>query len=207
MPDAPTTTPAPAPARVHGPVRATLAALPLADGWRVVGAADTDAGGLVRLVGGCFVEYPGCVLDLPDLDADLLAWGSALRSADGAGWVVRDERGELVASVGVAPSGVEWVAPSGVEGVAPSGAGTCELKRLYVDRVARRRGLGAALVAVVEAWARHRGAGRVELWSDTRFTDAHRLYERLGYADTGARRDLHDPSHTTELHMARTLAP
>ena len=154
-------------------------------------AGDADAGGLVRLVGGCFAEYPGCVLDLPDLDADLLAWGSALRASHGAGWVVRDGRGELVASVGVAPSGAD----------------SCELKRLYVDEVARRRGLGAALVAVVEAWAREHGADRVELWSDTRFTDAHRLYERLGYADTGARRDLHDPSHTTELHMARTLPP
>ena len=180
-------------------VEAALQALPLPRGWRATHATDADAGGLVRLVGGCFAAYPGCVLDLPDLDADLLAWGSALRAGAGAGWVVRDERGELVASVGVAPSGAE--------GVAPSGAGTCELKRLYVDRVARRRGLGAALVAVVEAWARQQGAAHVELWSDTRFTDAHRLYERLGYADSGARRDLHDPSHTSEIHMARTLAP
>ena len=112
-----------------------------------------------------------------------------LRASGGAGWVVRDVHGELIASVGVAPSG----------------DATCELKRLYVDARARRRGLGAALVAVVEAWARAHGAGRVELWSDTRFGDAHRLYARLGYADTGARRDLHDPSHTTELHMVRTL--
>lgn len=192
MPDARTTSAHACPeVEVEIEVESALAALPLPVGWRVADATDADAGGLVRLVGGCFDAYPGCVLDLPDLDADLLAWGSTLRAADGAGWVVRDTRGELVASVGVTPSG----------------DATCELKRLYVDRVARRRGLGAALVAVVEAWARARGAGRVELWSDTRFTDAHRLYERLGYADTGARRDLHDPSHTTELHMARALAP
>jgi len=57
----------------------------------------------------------------------------------------------------------------------------------------------------VEREARRRDAGVVELWSDTRFTDAHRLYERLGYQHTGKTPDLHDLSNTTELRFTKEL--
>ncbi|MGZ4618494.1 MAG: hypothetical protein ACXV3F_07160 [Frankiaceae bacterium] len=46
---------------------------------------------------------------------------------------------------------------------------------------------------------------RVELWSDTRFANAHRLYERLGYVRTGRRRELHDLSRSTESEFVTTL--
>ena len=42
----------------HASADAALATLPLPGGWRVTAAGDADAGGLVRLVGGCFAEYP-----------------------------------------------------------------------------------------------------------------------------------------------------
>ncbi|MGZ4666298.1 MAG: hypothetical protein ACXV5Q_15030, partial [Frankiaceae bacterium] len=38
-----------------------------------------------------------------------------------------------------------------------------------------------------------------------RFADAHRLYERLGYARSGRSRELHDLSDTTELEFVATL--
>lgn len=167
-----------------------LAALAAATGWRVRPARDADAEALVALVGGVFAEYEGCVLDLDDLDADLLAWASHLQERAGAGWVVvAPDDDHVVACVGAAP-------------VAP---GRVELKRLYVHADARGRGLGGALVAHVEAWAAERGAGEVVLWSDTRFADAHRLYGRLGYRRTGRSRQLHDPSDTTEDEFLRPL--
>lgn len=46
-------------------------------------------------------------------------------------------------------------------------------------------------------------AGTVELWSDTRFTDAHRLEERLGYRRTGETRELGDLSNTTGFRYLR----
>lgn len=158
-------------------------------GWRVRRPRDRDAEQLVALVGAAFAEYPGCVLDLDDLDADLLAWASHLDELDGRGWLVVDAEDRVLACVGAAP----------LED------GTVELKRLYVAAAARRRGLGAALVATVERWARARGAERVVLWSDTRFGAAHRLYTRLGYRDTADRRQLHDPSDTTEVEFVREL--
>lgn len=159
-------------------------------GWEVRPARDEDGEELAALVGGVFAEYPGCVLDPEGLDADLFTWASHLAASGGAGWVVRDGGGALVACVGVAHAST----PAAVE-----------LKRLYVHADARRRGLGTALVQRVEAWAVAHGAGRVELWSDTRFDDAHRLYERAGYRRTGRRRDLHDPSATTEDEFVREL--
>jgi putative acetyltransferase len=169
---------------------AALAAVPLDRGWSVRAARDEDAEGLVALVGGVFAEYPGCVLDPDDLDADLFAWASHLAGSDGAGWVVTARDGDVVACVGVVPVD----------------EATVELKRLYVAAAARRRGLGAALVALVEAWARDHGRHRVALWSDTRFDDAHRLYGRLGYERADRTRQLHDPSDTVEAHFTRVLA-
>ena len=50
-------------------------------------AADYDSAGLISLIGGCFAEYPGCVLDLPGIDAWMLAPASAY-NAGGRLWVV-----------------------------------------------------------------------------------------------------------------------
>jgi putative acetyltransferase len=47
--------------------------------------------------------------------------------------------------------------------------------------------------------------GRLELWSDTRFVDAHRLDARLGYRRLPGTRDLHDRSNSTEYHYAKSL--
>lgn len=90
-------------------------------------------------------------------------------------------------------------------GIKPSSRRVVELKCLYVGAPARRRGLGARLVGLVESAAAGLGAGTVELWTDTRFGDAHRLYERLGYRRGALTRDLHDPSGTTEYHYTKQL--
>ena len=79
-----------------------------------------------------------------------------------------------------------------------------ELKHLYVAARARRRGLGRHLTELVEAEARGRGRPRVELWTDTRFTDAHRLYERLGYVRVGSR-TLGDRSSSSEHRYLKML--
>jgi putative acetyltransferase len=75
---------------------------------------------------------------------------------------------------------------------------------LYVGRRWRKRGLGERLAALVEAEAGTRAARSIVLWSDTRFEDAHRLYERLGYA-RGTTRELHDLSNTVEYCFRKSL--
>jgi GNAT superfamily N-acetyltransferase len=49
---------------------------------------------------------------------------------------------------------------------------------LAVDPALRSRGLGKALLDAAKAWARERGAARLELTSGEARRDAHRFYER-----------------------------
>ena len=147
---------------------------------------------VIALIADVYAEYPGCVLDLPGVDADLPVLADRLEGQGGAGWVVTDD-GRVVACVGVTPSHVD-------------GRPGAHLHRLYVAASHRRRGLGRVLVDRVEQHAADvLGAQVVQLWSDTRFHDAHRLYERCGYVATGATRQLHDPSDTTEYRFVHTL--
>jgi GNAT superfamily N-acetyltransferase len=54
---------------------------------------------------------------------------------------------------------------------------------LVVDRDYRRQGIGRLLIEAAEAWARERGCSLIRLWSSVARSDAHRFYERLGYAN------------------------
>jgi GNAT superfamily N-acetyltransferase len=163
------------------------AASPSLDGLRPI--TDADAAGVIELVASAYAEHPGCVLDLGGVDHDLCAPGTEAARRAGPWWVVeRDAR--VVASVGAGA-----LRPDGL----------VELKRLYLAPHVRGQGLASALVRLVERHAATVGAHSVELWSDTRFRDAHRRYERLGYERTGEQRDLDDPSHTTEYRFVRRL--
>ena len=149
---------------------------------------DDDSAALVELIGSCWAEYPGVLLDI-DGDEPWLRAPASYYASLGAGarfWVLDGADG-LDACVGLKPH-----------------LPAVELKSLYVAGRARRRGLGGELVGVVEDAARAVGADRVELWSDSRFLDAHRLYERLGYRRTGSR-ELHDLSATTEYGYLKRL--
>jgi GNAT superfamily N-acetyltransferase len=53
---------------------------------------------------------------------------------------------------------------------------------LVVDTTMRKRGIGGALLSAAEQWAVERGCQIVRLWSSAARTEAHRFYERLGYA-------------------------
>jgi N-acetylglutamate synthase-like GNAT family acetyltransferase len=149
---------------------------------------DGDSAALIALIDACFAEYPGCVLDVDAEEPWLRAPASAYAAADGRMWVVELD-GAVAACVGVKYLGKP----------------TVELKNLYVAAAARRRGLGERLTRLVEAEAARHGAERVDLWSDSRFADAHRLYLRLGYAQLPDTRDLHDLSDTTEYSFTKVL--
>lgn len=184
----------------------------LVPGLRAV--RDDDAKALQQLIRTTWSEYPGCVLAIDAEEPWLRAPARAYDAAGKRFWVVEGDRGvrggartagDRTAGDGAAGDGAAAVLAC--VGLRPDGdaEGAFELKSLYVASGARRRGLGRALTRLVERHARDDGRPKGRLWTDTRFHDAHRLYERLGWTRTGAQRDLHDLSNTTEYEMVREL--
>ena len=157
-------------------------------------ARDDDAEGLITLIGGCFAEYEGCVMDIDGVDSTLKAVETHFREAGGKFWVLEDpaEGNRIVASVGHSPSDT-------------MGAGVMELNRLYVNNDYRRRGIATDLLNLILQEAREARARAVDLWSDTRFLEAHAFYGRHGFRQLDGTRDLNDPSNTTEYHFVREL--
>lgn len=64
------------------------------------------------------------------------------------------------------------------------GAPSAWLEDLVVDAAARGRGVGGLLVEGVEAWARARGATRLQLLADRENAPALRFYDRAGWRAT-----------------------
>ncbi len=151
-------------------------------------ARDEDAEQLISLIEACYADYEGCVLDVEHEAPELRAIASTHAEQGGRFWVA-ERNGELV----------------GCAGLAPGKDGTMELKKLYVARDVRSNGLGARLCSLVEIEAMSRGAETIELWSDTRFKEAHRLYERRGYT-RGRSRELHDASNSVEYYYRKALS-
>ena len=71
-----------------------------------------------------------------------------------------------------------------------------EIASLVVDEAARGGGLGRRFVAAAESWALANGVASIRVLSNTVRRDAHRFYEREGYARI-----------KTQQLFARNLAP
>lgn len=77
---------------------------------------------------------------------------------------------------------------------------------LWVAPEVRGRGVGAALVGEVVAWARGRGLRRLVLDVGEHNVAARRLYERYGFVATGVTGALPPPrAHVREIEMAIDL--
>ncbi len=149
---------------------------------------DSDAADFIALIGACWAEYPGCVMDMERENAELFALASYYADKGGALWAAEAD-GAIVGMVGVAPlDGGNW-----------------EIGKVYVDAAHRGSGLALTLVTAAETYARAAGATESKLWSDTRFSRAHRFYEKLGYVRAGPIRVLSDLSHSLEYAYAKPL--
>ena len=90
-------------------------------------ADDRDSANLIALIDRVFGEYSNCFLDVDNEMPELNAPATAATNEEGRWWVVEDN-GIVVGSCAVMPDG----------------DGIMELKRLYIAKCARRRGLAAS---------------------------------------------------------------
>ena len=81
-------------------------------------------------------------------------------------WIAEDDDAKVCGTIAIRPKDDARVS-------------TCELKRLYVSGAMRGRGVGAALYAHAEAFARDAGYARIWLDSSRKFTAARKLYEKM----------------------------
>lgn len=144
-------------------------------------ARDADGDGVGRLIARVFADYPNCPFlyeEFPDLPR--LATAFAER---GGGFWVAEADGAVAGSFAVAPT---------------HAAGTWELHKVYLAHALRGRGVARRLYDTACRFAGERGAQRLVLWTDTRFVEGHRFYEKLGFVRQPGIRSLHDAAATLE---------
>ena len=150
-------------------------------------AQNGDADGLIALIGPIFAEYD-CVFDVDGELPELRQIASVFARLGGEIWLAKTD-GEVVGSIGYVPH------DHGLE-----------VRKLYVKRELRRQGIGQSLYQRIEEVAEMRRLRFVDLWSDTRFVDAHRFYEQRGFVRGDTLRELHDQSNTVEYYYRKLLS-
>ena len=93
----------------------------------------------------------------------------------------------------------------GIVTAIPAGDGLVELVGMWTAPEGRRRGVGRRLVEAVVGWAAEGGAERVELWVTRGNEPAQRLYEQMGFVETGDHQPLPSDPCKAEVRMVRRL--
>lgn len=154
-----------------------------------------DLPSIYALIGACYEEF-GFRLNLEDeCEQHMKDPGAYFRAHGGGYWVVRDGSGLVRATVAL------YLHDRAQGDQRPKVA---ELKSMYVDKTWRRRGVGRMLVRMVIDEARQRGCDRMELWSDTRFTPAHAMYESIGF-ERFDERAIDDSNNSVEYGYRATI--
>lgn len=152
-------------------------------------ARDTDGPAVADLIASVFAEYEGCPFvraEFPELNAP----ASHFEGRGGRLWVVEAEDGRLVGSFGLSRVGRGPV---------------FEIHKVYLHRDRRGTGLAARLLALALDEARAGGATGLRLWTDTRFADGHRFYERHGFSRLPVVRYLADATRAWEFAYWKAL--
>ncbi len=159
-------------------------------------AQPTDAPGVVATVRAVYDEY-GFTWEAEGYHADLYDLRNYCDPDQSRFWVAEMD-GSVVGCGGVRffepipgdPGNIQVV--DDYERI----AGTdCDIIRMYVHPTARRRGIASTIMREIISVCKKRSG--IEIWSDKRFEDAHRLYQSFGARVVGER-ICHDPDQAPE---------
>jgi putative acetyltransferase len=171
-------------------------------GFSVRPVSNDDAKGVIALYAACWGEYDDMVLDTDDEMEHLHHVSSHYESLGGSAWVAEhaepERAGKELAGTELIAGSVAW---------RPLDSERAELQMVYVIPDSRKLGLASFLVDMVTDHVTELGFSVFELWSDTRFNDAHRLYRAIGWNQLEETRVLGDLSASTEIHFVRDLDP
>ena len=168
-------------------------------------ASNQDCEAVVDVIRSVFEEYSftweaeGYHADLYDLEGHY--------DGKSAKFFVAENDGKVVGTVGIEFFPPHPDDPCGLtesEGLRWVSGSDCSLERLYVHPSGRRLGVGRALMQHVVDVAKAAGRTQMEIWSDKRFVDAHRLYGQFGAVVVGDR-ILDDPDLSPEWGLALEL--
>lgn len=151
-------------------------------------ARDNDGPGLAALLQSVFAEYPGCLYadgEFPEFAAPAQHYAAR----GGQLWVV-ERQGRIAGCLAIFPKAFP---------------GLWELSKVYLASELRGSGLATSLLDTAITFAKARGAKRVILYSDTRFTRGHAFYAKHGFVQIPGTRVLHDVSHSLEFGFVRDL--
>ena len=142
----------------------------MSDGSTIRSAASTDLDALVPLLGLLF----SIEADFrPDPERQRRGLAQALADPSRVGVLVAERAGAVIGMV------TAQLVVSTAEG------GTSAwIEDMVVAERERGRGLGRRLLEAIEAWARARGASRLQLLADRENAPARAFYARLGWSST-----------------------
>lgn len=153
-------------------------------------STDADSDAVIELINDVYGEYQGCVLLVDEEEPELLAPKSSFDKIGGRFWVAECD-GQICGTLALTPA---------------DAPGYARMHKLYVSSAARGRGIGAALCDLAERWARDElNADTMMLYTDSRFLNAHRLYERLGYDRQNGLVQRADASNSVEYVYLKKL--
>jgi putative acetyltransferase len=150
---------------------------------------DDDGPALAKLIADCFAEYEGCFYESAEFPE--LAAPASWYAPKGTRLIIAEQGGQVVGCTAATPLALNTP--------------ILEIHKVYL--APQLRGSGAAqrlLNAALSACGGDDRTGLV-LWTDTRFTRAHRFYERLGFVRVPVIRYLADVSETWEYRYQRAV--
>ncbi len=129
-------------------------------------ASNNDCEAVTRLVYGVLKEY-GLEPDPDVTDADLKDIEQSYFARGGMFFVLEDRDGSIIGAYGLYPLENQ----------------TCELRKMYLDKSHRRKGLGRFLLDSALAEARKLGFRRMTLETASVLKEAIALYKRYGFVE------------------------
>ncbi len=155
-------------------------------------ARSSDRDHIIRLIDGVLREY-GDRVCLGRADADLADLPARYVDAGGA-MVVLEDDGVIQGTHAILPIDLAQR--------------VCTMRRLYLAQPFRGSGRGGLLMQWALDWASAHGFRRIDFWSDTRFQNAHRVFQRYGFRQTGRVRTMDDGWQPyQEFFFTRDIGP